>query len=170
MQRLQPKAAKMEVWSHPWTASLNFPVRIERGFSSLGFQTRKVFDRGRKGLNASNWESKWTGALQEDSRKFLQTAIFRPPPPFSMRRYSTVPPFFPLRYNGWLSAVNFIFWQHIFGFSWFFLTRSCKHSGCLCSQWYHKLPTSNSLSMVCDNMRITSPYTNKSNPSKNSEK
>lgn len=67
MWRLQPNAAKMEVWSHPWAVSLNFPVTMETNFSSLGFQRRKVSGRGRKRLNESNWEREWTGALQEDS-------------------------------------------------------------------------------------------------------
>lgn len=102
----------------------------------------------------------WSSGRQFSSRKFLQTEIFRLPASIAMRGYSTLPPFFLLRWNSQLSADNFPFWQHMFCFSWFFWLVARKHSGCLWSQWFYKLPTSNPLSMVCENVCTTSYYTN----------
>lgn len=171
MQSLQPKAARMEMWSHPWAISLNFLVTMESNSSSLGFQRRKVSGRGRKGLNESIWEREWTGALQEDSwAQGNFSEIFRLPTFIAMRGCSRVPPFLPKQYSDRLSANDFPFWQRTFRSSWFFWLVACKHSGCLCSQWEYKLPTSNPLSMVCDNVCTTSCYTSRCNPSNNSKK
>lgn len=103
-------------------------------------------------------------------QKISTDEIFRLPACVSIQVYNTVLPLFPLWYNSWLSADSFTFWQHMFCFGWFSWLVAYKHSGCLCSQWDYKFPTSNPLSMVCDNVYTISYYTNTCNSSNNSKK
>lgn len=172
MWRLQPKAAKVEVWGHPQAISLSFPFTMESDFSSLGFQRRKVSGGGRKGLNENNW-SRVNGSSAGGRfswGNFLQTAILRLPASTPMRGHGAVPPFFPLSYNTRLPAENCPSWQQMLCCGWFLWLAACKHSGCSGSQWCYELPTSNPLSMVCYNVCTMASYTNMCNPSNNSKK
>lgn len=86
-----------------------------------------------------------------------------------MQGHSAVLPFFPLSCITRLPAEICPSWQQMFCSGWFLWVVACKHSGCSCSQWCYKLPTSNPLSMVCNNVCTVASYTNTCNPSNNSK-
>lgn len=126
MWRLQPKAAKTELWNHPWAVSLDFPVTVQSDFSSRVFREERSLAEAEmdwmKVIERVNWSSagRWFS-----SRRFLQRSLGSLPPlqcegmarcPVSSHRDTT----------GDCQQVTFLWAVHMFCFSSFFWLAAYK--------------------------------------------